>query len=46
MQMRLVDISIPDELAGKLKDKIGQVVDIPVGTFISKNKVGFYGLSL
>lgn len=46
MQMRLIDISIPDELVVKLKDKIGQVVDIPVGTFISKNKVGFYGLSL
>lgn len=44
MQMRLIDISIPDELAGKFKDKIGQVVDIPVGTFINNNKVGFYGL--
>lgn len=46
VQMKLMDISIPDELAKTLKDKIGQVVSIPVGTFINNGKVGFYGLSL
>jgi len=44
-QMKLIDISIPVELAERLKDKIGQVVTIPVGTFVSNNRVGFYGLS-
>jgi len=45
MQMKLMDISIPDKLAEQLKEKIGQTVNIPVGTFINNNKVGFYGLS-
>lgn len=43
-QMKLIDISIPDELALKLQGKIGEVVNVPVGTFINNNKVGFYGL--
>ena len=43
-QMKLIDISIPEEVARKLKDKVGEVVSIPVGTFINHNKVGFYGL--
>jgi len=45
MQMKLVDISIPDEQAEKLKNKIGETVSIPVGTFINNNRVGYYGLS-
>lgn len=44
-QMKLIDISIPDELVERYKDKVGQVVQIPVGTFINNKKVGFYGLS-
>ena len=44
MQMKLMDISIPDELAEKYRDKVGQVVSIPVGTYVSNGKVGFYGL--
>ncbi len=45
-QMKLVDISIPDELAERFKNKVGETVVIPVGTFISNNRVGLYGLSL
>ena len=45
-QMKLVDISIPDELAEKLKNKVGETVSIPVGTFINNNRVGLYGLGL
>jgi hypothetical protein len=45
MQMKLVDISIPDELAERIKNKIGETVSIPVGTYISNNRVGYYGLS-
>lgn len=44
VQMKLFDISIPEELATKLKGKEGEIVNIPVGTFINNNKVGFYGL--
>jgi hypothetical protein len=44
MQMKLVDISVPDEVAERLKNKIGETVTVPVGTFISNNRVGFYGL--
>ncbi len=43
-QMKLVDISIPDELAEKLKNKVGETVSIPVGTFINNNRVGLYGI--
>ena len=45
MQMKLVDISVPDELGEKLKNKIGETVSLPVGTFINNNRVGYYGLS-
>ena len=44
MQMKLVDISISDELAERFKNKIGETVTVSVGTFISNNRVGFYGL--
>jgi len=45
IQMKLVDISIPDESAEKLKNKVGETVTISVGTFVSNNRVGLYGLS-
>ncbi len=43
-QMKLVDISIPDELAKSLEKKIGETVTIPVATFINNNRVGYYGV--
>jgi len=43
-QMKLIDISVPDEMAKGLKDKVGQTVTIPVATFVSNNKVGYYGV--
>jgi hypothetical protein len=43
-QMKLVDISIPDGEVSKYQEKIGQTVTIPVGTYISKGRVGYYGL--
>ena len=44
IQMKLLDISIPDELAKSLEGKVGQVVSVPVATYISNNRVGFYGI--
>ncbi len=44
LQMKLMDISISDSMAKSLKDKVGQTVTIPVATYISNNRVGFYGL--
>ena len=44
MQMKLIDISIPEEVANKIKDKIGQEVEIPVGYFAKGGRVFFYGL--
>jgi hypothetical protein len=44
IQMKLIDISIPEKLAYTIKDKKGQIIEIPVGTFVQNNKVGFYGL--
>lgn len=43
-QLKLVDISITDKYAESIKDKIGQIVSLPVGTFVNNGKVGFYGL--
>lgn len=43
-QMKLIDISIPEEQALKLENKLGEIVSIPVGTFVNNGKVGFYGL--
>ena len=43
-QMKLVDVSVPDEIGIKLKDKVGQVVAITVGTYVNNGRVGFYGL--
>jgi len=46
VQMKLVDISIPDKLAEQLKEKVGQIVSIPVAVYNNNNKVGFYGLEV
>ena len=43
-QMKLIDISIPESLVDKVRDKVGQEVSIPVATFVSNNRVGFYGI--
>jgi hypothetical protein len=43
-QMKLLDISIPETVAKTLKDKVGQTVTIPIGTFIYNGRVGYYGL--
>ena len=43
-QMKLIDISIPDELAKSLEKKVGETVTIPVATFINNNRVGYYGI--
>lgn len=45
-QMKLIDISIPEETYQRIKDKKGEEVTIPVGTYVSNNKVGFYGLTV
>ena len=44
IQMKLIDISIPDSLAKELQTKKGQEVTIPVGVYSTGKKVGFYGL--
>ena len=44
MQIKLIDVSVPDEIAFDLKDKIGQEVSIEVGTFVNNGRVGFYGI--
>lgn len=43
-QLKLFDISITDETAKTLKNKIGETVSIPVGTYINNNRVGYYGI--
>ena len=44
MQMKLFDISVPEEVGMRYKDKIGETVTIPVATFINGNRVGLYGI--
>jgi len=43
-QMKLIDISIPEERVKDIKDKVGQVVTISVATFVNSGKVGYYGV--
>ncbi len=43
-QMKLVDISIPDGLVKSLENKVGEVVTISVATYISNNRIGYYGI--
>lgn len=43
-QMKLVDISISEEVYQKVKERKGQEITIAVGTYVSNNRVGFYGL--
>ncbi len=43
-QMKLIDISIPESIYQRVKDKKNQEVTLSVGTYISNNRVGFYGL--
>ena len=45
-QMKLFDVSIPEGTARLLKEKIGTVVKIPVGTYVSNGRVGYYGLDV
>lgn len=43
-QIKLIDVSVPDEVAFKLKEQIGKTVSINVGTFSNNGRVGYYGL--
>jgi len=45
-QIKLFDVSIPEGKAHLLKDKVGTVVKIPVGIYVSNGKVGYYGLDV
>ena len=44
MQIKLIDVSVPDEVAFDLKNKIGEVASIEVRTFVNNGRVGFYGI--
>lgn len=43
-QIKLIDVSVPDEVAISLKEKIGDTVSIPVKTYVNNGRVGFYGI--
>ena len=43
-QMVMHKVSIPEERVKQYQDKIGTLISLPVKTFISKGKVGFYGI--
>ena len=44
-QIKLIDISIPDNIYEDLKNKIGEIVTLKVGTYVSGGRVGFYGIN-
>ncbi len=44
MQMKLFDISVPEEVGLRYKDKIGDIVTIQVATYVNNGRVGFYGI--
>lgn len=43
-QIKLVDVSVPDNVAFKLKEQIGETVSIEVGAYSNNGRVGYYGL--
>lgn len=43
-KITLIDVSVPDETAFKLKEQIGKVVSIPVKTYVNNGRAGFYGI--
>jgi hypothetical protein len=43
-QIKLIDVSVPDEVAFSLKDKVGEIVSLEVGTYVNNGRVGFYGI--
>ena len=43
-QLKLYDVSIPDDKVNDLKSKIGKVVTIPVSTYVNGSRVGYYGI--
>ncbi len=43
-QMVMHKISIPDDKVKQYEDKIGNIISLPVKTFVNKNQVGFYGV--
>lgn len=43
-QMKLLDISVPEKVAMQYKNKIGEIVTVPVATYVSNGRVGFYGV--
>ncbi len=43
-QIKLVDVSVPDEIAFKLKEQIGKTVSLAVNTFVNNGRVGYYGI--
>ena len=43
-QRKLIDISLPEFVALGLKDRVGEIVEIPVRTYINGRRVGYYGV--
>jgi len=43
-QLKLIDVSVPDEVALKLKEQVGKTVTINVGAYSNNGRVGYYGL--
>ena len=43
-QLVVHKISIPDEKIVGYREKVGDIVQIPVKTYVSKGKVGYYGI--
>lgn len=43
-QMVMHKVSIPEEKVQQYKDKIGNIISVPVKAFVNKGKLGFYGV--
>lgn len=44
VQLVVHKISLPEEKANQLKNKVGDIISLPVKAFVNKGKLGYYGI--
>lgn len=43
-QLKLYDISLPDNKVDSYRESLGETIQIPVSTYVANGRVGYYGV--
>jgi len=43
-QLKMYDISLPDDKVDEYKQSLGKTIKLPVSTYVSNGRVGFYSI--